>query len=70
MEPENYLKRNIKTYLEKGRTDSANGPSHIQRTCRIGYNQAVDTIEYGIEQGVLVRDSEKEWLHRIAPNTE
>lgn len=66
MQLEDYYKRNLKKYLKEGRKNHANGTSHMQRVCRIGYNQACHTIKYGIEKGILTQDGEKEHLHRIA----
>jgi hypothetical protein len=66
MTPEEYEERNIKTLLEAGKRDGPFGVSYIQRVCRIGYNQACHTLDRAIEQGVLVRDADKEWLVRFA----
>ncbi len=66
MTPEEYEERNIKTLLEVGRRDGAFGVSYIQRVCRIGYKQACHTLDRAIEQGVLVQDTDKEWLVRFA----
>lgn len=63
--PEEYYERNLEIYLKEGRKNCANGISHMQSVCRIGYNQSCRTIDYGISKGVLVKDSDKEWLHRI-----
>ena len=65
MKPEEYLERNLIKYLKEGRKGMANGVSQIQITCKVGYNQACHTVEYGIKKGVLVKDSEKEFLHWI-----
>lgn len=64
---ENHLDRHLETYTEKGRKDKGNGISHVQRICRIGYNQARHMVDRGIETGVLTNDPEKDYLHRIAP---
>lgn len=64
---ENHLDRHLKTYTEIGRKDKGNGVSHVQRICRIGYNQARRMVDRGIETGVLTNDPEKDYLHRIAP---
>ena len=60
--PKEYEERNIKTLLEFGRIDKPFGISHIQRVCRIGYNQACHTVDRAINQGILVRDTNKESL--------
>lgn len=65
---ENHLDRHLKTYTETGRKDKGNGISHVQRICRIGYNQARRMVNRGIETGVLINDPAKDYLHRIAPS--
>lgn len=59
------LERNLEIYLEEGAKNSVNGPSQLQRICRISYSQACATIEYGINDGLLKQDNEKDWLHWI-----
>lgn len=66
MTPEEYLDRNIKTLTEIGKRDDPFGASYIQRVCLVGYVQARHTIDRAIEQGVLVRDTDHEWLVRFA----
>lgn len=66
MDIEQHLDKHLETYLKEGRKDSANGVSHVQRICRIGYNQACNMIERGIEKGILISDNDAEYLHRIA----
>ena len=66
MTPEEYLDRNIKTLTEVGKRSDPFGVSYIQRVCRVGYNQACHTIDRAIEQGVLERDADCEWLVRFA----
>jgi len=55
----------LKNYLEKGNKNTANGVSHVQRTCGIGYNNAMRTIDLGIVKGVLVADKIHAHQHRI-----
>jgi len=65
MELEEFYETHLKTYLNSNLEDRGYGVSKMQRVCEIGYNMSCHTIEYGLKKGVLVRDSEKEWLHRI-----
>jgi hypothetical protein len=43
------------------------GASRVQRTCRIGYNNACYVLERGIETGVLEKGS-KAWTYRVVRN--
>lgn len=68
--PEEYEERNIKVLI-KGLNAiecqaEAFGVSYVQRTCEIGYNQAMYTIERALKQGVLVKDTERGHLYRLA----
>lgn len=42
------------------------GISRIQRFMGIGYNRAAHLVDAAIEQGVLVRDQDSDWLVRLA----
>lgn len=42
------------------------GVSRIQRVMRIGYNRAAHLVEVAIEKGILIRDTESEWLVKLA----
>ena len=66
MTAEQYLDRNLKALVKSGRADSF-GPTFIQRHCLVGYNQALHTIDRGVERGILIRDDVAEWLVRIKP---
>ena len=66
MNTEEHLDRHLNTYTEEGRKGSSNGVSHVQRVCGIGYNQACHMIKRGIEKGILIRDEQNKWLHKIA----
>lgn len=41
------------------------GISRIQRFMGIGYNRAAHLVDAAIEQGVLVRDKDSDWLVRL-----
>lgn len=63
MDTDVHLKKHLEHYLSQGNRDKPNGYSHIQRICRIGYNQACDMVALGIRTGVLVKEGE--YTHRI-----
>jgi hypothetical protein len=63
---ENCLKRNIKTLKDKGRKGEPFGISYVQRICGLGYNQARETIDKAIEDGVLVKTDECDWYYRFS----
>ena len=67
---EDYYKRNLNAIAKTMKNGEVKGTSYLQRTCRIGYNQACHTIEYGIEKGILTKDGIKEgWLFRLTEKT-
>jgi DNA segregation ATPase FtsK/SpoIIIE-like protein len=45
--------------------DNSFGITRIQRYLKIGYNRACQLVDAAIEQGVLVRDSDKEYLVKL-----
>lgn len=63
--PEEYEERNIKVLIEAGQRVRPFVVTYVQRLCRIGYNQAMHTIERAIKQGVLVRDADCEFRYRF-----
>lgn len=68
---EDYLKRNIKILTEKVEefpTDNGYfGAAFIQRHCRVGYNQACDTIQYGVNEGIIVRNPNNGYQYKFKP---
>jgi hypothetical protein len=68
MSDNRHLPFHLKNYLEKGRSETTNTISHVQRVCRIGYANAIKVVEYGFEQGNLI-DEGQEWKHTIKAGT-
>ena len=50
--PEDYIERNIKVFIENRNRDEF-GVSHVQRICRIGYNQARHTIDEMLKREII-----------------
>lgn len=66
MTPEDFEERNIRNLISAGHRSDAFGVSYVQRTCQIGYNQAMRTIERAVKQGILVKDAELDYRFRFA----
>lgn len=62
MKPEEYIERNIKTLLEVADKSRRPTASWVQRVCRIGYNQAMHTLEEMERRGIVTRGESWEWL--------
>lgn len=62
MKPEEYIERNIKKFLEVADKSRRPTTSWVQRVCRIGYNQAVHTLEEMERRGIVTRGEPWEWL--------
>ena len=63
MQPEEYIQRNIDAFSRDAEKGMVFGPSCLQRTCRISYNQAMHTIDEMKERGLIVSGS-KPWNYR------
>ena len=50
-----YYKRNIGILQKLNLGDKALSARYIMNACRIGYNQTLHTIEYGLKHSLLVR---------------
>lgn len=61
MNPDEYIERNIRCFLEVA--DRASRPTvpAVQRVCRIGYNQAFNTLEEMQARGIVTRAEPWEW---------
>jgi len=63
--PEDYYERNIKAILLHIKKDEFKDCSFIQRICKVGYNQARRTIEYGVNKGVFAEDGISPYEFRV-----
>lgn len=63
--PEDYYKRNIETI--KRDSKKAEMPiGYIMNLCGIGYNQALQTMAFAINQGIIEKPSKDEFIYRLA----
>ena len=68
---EDFLDRNIRVLIDQARRDRGFGTSYVQRLCRIGYNQAAQTIERAVSQGLLAPDDSHDmWFKFATPEPE
>lgn len=61
MSPNEYIERNIKKFLEGADRSIRPTTSRMQIICRIGYNQAVDTLYEMERRGILIKNEEWQW---------
>ncbi|WP_028294040.1 hypothetical protein [Oceanobacter kriegii] len=59
--PSDYIERNIKNFLEVTDRSMKPTPSRLQRVCRIGYNQALDTLEEMERRKIVTKLGDWEW---------
>ncbi len=62
---EDFIERNIRNFLAKASEDRIFGVSYIQRLCRIGYNQACDTRDAMIKQGIIKFSDDDGWTYQL-----
>jgi hypothetical protein len=62
---DNALALELPLHCEAGKTY---GITHIQRKLRVGYNRGSYILESALEQKVVERDQEKEWLFCLPKN--
>lgn len=61
--PEDFIDRNIKTFIENAENEKLFGVSYVQRICRIGYSQACYTIAEMLDRQLITVDEVKEWKY-------
>ena len=61
MKPEDYIERNIKNFLDIADRSRRPTTSGLQRICRIGYSQAIHTLEEMERRGIVVADEPWSW---------
>lgn len=61
MQTEDYIERNIQTFIESADRSRRPTVSWVQRVCRIGYNQAMHTLEEMERRGIVTRGETWEW---------
>lgn len=66
MKPDDYIERNIKTFLAAADKSRKPTPSWVQRVCRIGYNQAVCTLEEMERRQLVTKDEDEPWSWKWA----
>ncbi len=60
------LQKNLEILRQHGKRDDSFGPVYVQRLCKIGYHQAVKTIDLGLQQGIFQHDPDCDWRYCIA----
>mgnify|MGYP000106125450 CR=1 FL=1 len=58
-EEDKVLARKLPMHCEAGKS---NGITHIQRKLRVGYNRGSYILDSALDQKVVERDKEKDWL--------